>query len=381
MRNIYPQPFQMRRQTFLPAAARLWPKPRIGLRPPGPTAQCPPPTHIFRRQFNFPSTPPKNPLMIHGKLARWIFVIFDITCLLCVISLLPNDEKSSDPFDSPRFTKFAIVSEENVSSTSKILTIQPQKAVKADPYAKCWENGLWSVEFKQPLLQIARSYTPLPPDERTADGDLQFLIRKERNGEMSTYLFGLQPNSEVELRGPHVELELPQNVEDVVFLAGGTGIAPALQLIHTLLEARKSTSQKPRIRVVWANKRREDCIGGEKGPNDSGLNSITSESLGVIVKRLQTLQRKFPQNLQVDYVVDEEGKFVDQKMISQLTKSSSEMSSDAGPDTKLFFISGPEGFIDYFAGPKKWWNGQQGQGELGGVLGRLGINGWKVFKL
>ncbi|KAI9650607.1 mitochondrial peripheral inner membrane protein [Ciborinia camelliae] len=291
---------------------------------------------------------------------------------------------SSNAFDAPRFTKFTIVSEEIVSSTSKMLTIRPKATMKSDPYTEYWENGLWSVEFKQPLLQIARSYTPLPPDENTAQGDLCFLIRKEPNGEMSNYLFGLQTNSELELRGPHVEFDLPHHVEEVVFLAGGTGIAPALQVVHTLLEARKSNGKRPRIRIMWANRRREDCIGGDKYIPNSELDTVTSEGLGFMVQRLQRLQEKYPENLQVDYVVDEEGRFIDQKMISQATHPSSEVKS--GPvsmksDAKLFFVSGPEGFINHFAGPKIWWNGRQDQGELGGVLGRMGIRGWKVFKL
>ncbi|ESZ95603.1 hypothetical protein SBOR_3999 [Sclerotinia borealis F-4128] len=323
----------------------------------------------------------------HEKFLRAFIYIIEVGFLGYLAYLSWEHRRNGQilsPFDSPRFTRFTIVSEENVSSTSKVLTIRPKTSLKSDPYAVYWENGLWSVEFKQPLLQIARSYTPLPPDENVAMGDLRFLIRKEPNGEMSNYLFGLQVNSEIELRGPHVEFDLPQNVEEVVFLAGGTGIAPALQVVHTLLEARKSDGKRPQMRIIWANRKREDCMGGEKHTHDSGLDTVTAECLGSIVQRLQMLQQKYPESLQVDYVVDEEGRFIDQRMILQATHSTSEVKS--GPvttksDAKLFFVSGPEGFTNHFAGPKKWWNGRQDQGDLGGVLGRMGLKGWKVFKL
>ncbi|KAJ8062916.1 hypothetical protein OCU04_008164 [Sclerotinia nivalis] len=388
----------MRRQNLLPAAARLWPKPWSGYRSPAHTAKCPP-ARIFGRHFMYlGSTPPKNPIMTAGKAPppgkpqnRAILFICEIVFLGILLYALEkakstesNQKISSSPFDSPRFTKFTIISEENVSSTSKLLTIRPKTTVKSDPYVAYWENGLWSVEFKQPLLQIARSYTPLPPDENAAKGDLRFLIRKEPNGEMSNYLFGLQANSELELRGPHVEFDLPQDVEEVVFLAGGTGIAPAMQVVHTLLEARKSDGKRPRVRIIWANRRREDCVGGEMHTPVSGSDTLTLDGAGFIVQQLQKIQQKYPGNLQLNYVVDDEGTFIDQRMISQAMQSSSETmygSVTAKSNSKLLFVSGPEGFINHFAGPKKWWNGRQEQGELGGILGRMGVGNWKVFKL
>ncbi|KAG4032718.1 hypothetical protein MFRU_006g01830 [Monilinia fructicola] len=414
----------MRRQVLFSAAARFWPKPWSGYRGPAYAVQKTPSIRMFRRHlFHFASTPPKNPIVTTGKapppgspqhfaviypfllpiprteilhwvnsagqqrLLRALIYVCEFAFLVYVgieTYRLRTKQTPSNPFDSPRFTKFTIVSEETVSPTSKILTIRPKATVNSDPYATYWESGLWSVEFKQPLLQIARSYTPLPPDENTANGDLRFLIRKEPNGEMSNYLFRLLANSEVELRGPHVEFDLPHNVEEVVFLAGGTGIAPALQVVHTLLEARQSNDNRPQIRVLWANRRREDCVGGEKYKSDSRVETVTSESVGFIVQQLQRLQQKYPENLQIEYAVDEEQRFIDQRMIYKAIETSSKDSSGLNATkngAKLFFVSGPEGFINYFAGPKKWWNGKQDQGELAGILGHMDINGWKVFKL
>ncbi|CAD6449392.1 846f357c-b9ae-4e43-8754-453ebe8746e2-CDS [Sclerotinia trifoliorum] len=419
----------MRRQNFFPAAARLLPKHWPGYGTPSHTAKCPP-ARVFQRNFIYlGSTPPKNPFRTIGtapppgkpqyfaayylfaipiprtEVLLWLdsaekqrssraeILIFEIVFLGTIGTILYNLEQltgressqklSSSPFDSPRFTKFTIVSEENVSSTSKLLTIRPRITVKSDPYAGYWKNGLWSVEFKQPLLQIARSYTPLPPDENNTKGDLRFFIRKEPNGEMSNYLFGLQANSEVELRGPHVEFDLPQDVEEVV-LAGGTGIAPAMQVVHTLLEARKLDGKRPRVRIIWANRRREECVGGEMHKPVSGSDTLKLDGTGLIVQQLQRIQQKYPENLQVNYVVDDEGTFIDQRMISQAIHPSSEKmygSVTAESNSKLLFVSGPEGFINHFAGPKKWWNGRQEQGELGGILGRMGVGNWKVFKL
>ena len=299
-------------------------------------------------------------------------------------------------FDPPRFTPFTIVQIEQVSPTSIILTVRPSflstspSKPDSDTYKALWEKGTWSVEVKQPQLQIARSYTPLPPNGNDTNADLKFLIRREHGGEMSRYLHSLPVGSKIELRGPHPEVELEDGITDVIFLAGGTGIAPALQVVHTLLERdlerKGSEVPKPRIRIVWANRRREDCVGGigSKFSEGGAIEDVDGKQYGYIVRELQKLQQRHPTKLTVDYVVDEEGTFLDQKQISALTKPDSvakfgRVTTKIG--SKLLFVSGPEGFINYFAGPKKWEDGKEGQGELGGVLRRMKLRDWKVWKL
>ncbi|KAF8472464.1 hypothetical protein BDZ91DRAFT_715117 [Kalaharituber pfeilii] len=155
-----------------------------------------------------------------------------------------------------------------------------------------WPRGVWSVELKQPDLMIARRYTPLPPlrelalaeqarlggDEGTEplvietgsgtggksdEDELRFFIKLESQGEVSRWLFGLPVGTIVYLRGPGWEYEYPwwgknggnqkgmknnteekqvgreEDIEEdtspipnraIAFLAGGTGIAPALQV-------------------------------------------------------------------------------------------------------------------------------------------------------
>ena len=269
--------------------------------------------------------------------------------------------------------------------TSFIITLRPKpfvdspKSAKSNPYEKEWEKGTWSVEFKQPELQIARSYTPLPPRENDPTGDLRFLIRRETNGEMSRYLAQLPLGGQAELRGPHTELELAKEVTDVVLLAGGTGIAPALQIVHTLLRVRNPIIDLPNIHIIWANRRRADCVGGVDLRGAGGANRPE----GSIVQELRMLQEKYPDSLKVEYLVDEEGTFLSGRMISKLTKRESEVKHQAVStriDSRLLFVSGPEGFVKYFAGPKTYWGGNEVQGELGGLIGKMGIRDWKVWK-
>ena len=308
-----------------------------------------------------------------AKVDKWVYSV----TVLCAISgtlyfALADSPTELQIFNAPRFTPFTIVAKEAVSTTGIILTVRPEKSAgfMEDPYTKEWKIGTWSVEFKQPQLQIARSYTPLPPsspslDSQTRNGDLRFLIRKEEGGEVSNYLANLPVGGRVELRGPHTGNEIPGHVTDVLFLAGGTGIAPAMQVAYTLLETGSFPSA--RMHILWANRRKEDCI-----------------ATGKIVRELESLQKQHPDNFMIDYLVDEEGTIMDQKRISSLTKNNSPGKSGSVTtriDSKLLFISGPEGFVKFLAGPKKWEDGKETQGELGGLLKRLGLRDWKIWKL
>jgi len=48
---------------------------------------------------------------------------------------------------------------------------------------------------------------------------------------------------------------------------------------------------------------------------------------------------------------------------------------------KLLFISGPEGFVNHFAGPKRWEDGKEGQGVVAGVIGKMKLRDWTIWKL
>lgn len=338
------------------------------------------------RHFEKPPTKEQRDKYNRRQLTFELFYLFASIAILDYYYDFKGQRKNSiKVFNAPKFTPFSIVDKEEVSPTSFIVTLRPKpffdnsNLAKSDPYKEEWDKGTWSVEFKQPELQIARSYTPLPPRENDTNGDLRFLIRRENNGEMSRYLAQLPVGGQIELRGPHTELELPRQVTDVVFLAGGTGIAPALQVAHTLLHVQQRKTDLPNVHIIWANRRREDCIGGTDLHGVGGANGAE----GAMVQELRRLQQKYPNNLRVDYMVDEEGTVLDATMISRLTKRESEVKPQAVTtriDSKLLFVSGPEGFVNYLAGPKKYWGSKEVQGELGGLIGKMGIRDWKVWK-
>jgi hypothetical protein len=299
------------------------------------------------------------------------------------------------------FVKYRLAGREDVSSTCAIFTLRGKGVVMNEEGT---ERAIKSVLFKQPQLQIARAYTILPAEPGQADDELRFLIKREKGGEVSSYLHRLEAGAEVEVRGPNAEYVLPpagtERVRKVVFLAGGTGIAPALQV------AKMVEGDEADAHILWANRLREDCEGGESdtlsaGGSWSGMFSGWFSPFGTpgkdakvqdavlekqgngkseIVRRLEALKQEGQGRVAVDYFVDEESRFI--RPIEATTLVRASFSPEAKPDGKnILFVSGPEGFVKAWAGPKEWRDGKELQGPLGGVLAKLDLRDWEVVKL
>lgn len=311
---------------------------------------------------------------------------------------------SSEVLDKQKFRQFTIIAKEPISPTSTIFTLRPASskiaATSPSPYAAAWAAGLWSVEFKQPELQIARSYTPLPPPSSldaeaspATPADLRFLIRREFKGEVSNYLNRLPLGSTIGVRGPTIDYALPPDVRDVVFLAGGTSIAPALQLIHTMFQRHHDgeSDHPPRIRVLWANRRREDCVGAKPPPPQHwsfwprrSTPPSAAEEPNDFIRGLLNLERSSNGLVTFDFLVDEEASVINTTRISAALSKSNLTSPDARlSGTKLLIVSGPEGFIQYLSGPKTLCDGADTTNPIGGQLSRLIslLDGWTVVKL
>ena len=338
---------------------------------------------------------------------RWLHyaVVFGLGFGVSTAYALLQDDHSTPTLNGKVFSTFILRSKEQVSETSSIFTLSPAEPTQ-QRYDEIWEKGIWSVQVKQPQLQIARAYTPLPPlqckEEALPRGELRFLIRHDPKGELSGYLHKLPKGANIDLRGPHIEYQIQDDIEEVLFLAGGTGIAPALQIAHALLKKRKNGGIPPRIRILWANRRRQDCEGGFNDTPDASQSwlgtwagfwsaELTQLSHGSspgtapspIVRMLHQLCERYQGRLVVDYFVDDEKRFIDRKQLRKCLANipTTEKSQRSMAGRKIVLVSGPDGFVDHIAGPKVWKNGQEMQGQLRGLLAQIDHPGWEVWKL
>lgn len=316
--------------------------------------------------------------------------------------------------ENSSFAAYSLASKEPVSSTASIFLLKPDRdAQNFERYIDTWRRGIWNVHFKQPQLQIVRAYTPLPPLEMTngeEQRELRFLIRNDPHGEVSSYLHRLPVGAEIELRGPNLEYELTPDVRQIVFLAGGTGIAPALQAAYALLEGNKDegedqTNKDKKVHILWANRLREDCLGGVSDPPPveavppkptwSGLFSKpkvkppppVSQEQGPMVKELEALKKKYPGQVTVEYFVNAEDTWIDEdavfRALSRFDDKNFSIGS-ASQEQRQILISGPPGFIAYLAGPKEWRNGREEQGTVSRIVAHAisknphNVKVWKI---
>ena len=312
------------------------------------------------------------------------------------------------------FIPHRLVRKDAISSTASYFVLEPAANANAgveEKYAKAWQRGVWNVQFKQPQLQIIRPYTPLPPiEDFDLKPQLRFLIREEQDGEVSRYLHRLPLGSQIELRGPNIEYEISDNVKQIVFFAGGTGIAPAVQVAHALFSGDDNKNKDKSLHILWANRRREECLGGrsdhiaiESSASKSALTSLLptknsspqpdsssqvkteAQTQNAIVAELELLKKQYPGQVTVEYFVNEENTYInhaavrralsyfDDRDFSRVAASSasSSLSTNLTQEQRQILISGPPGFISHLAGPKEWKHGKEQQGEISRLLAHV----------
>ena len=287
------------------------------------------------------------------------------------------------------FTPYTLTAKDYISTNNAVFTLTGLKTEQEDGVNRSIENVLSSIQIKQPELQIARAYTPLPSKAIDGNGSLslviqdsllQFLIKREEKGEVSRYLHNLPIGSQVEVRGPKVEYKLPHNLQDVVFIAGGTGIVPALQIAKSL-QCQASTT----MHILWANKKEEDVIGNyanETKASNIGF-STTKCQKHPVLEQLELLKEQWDdeegKKLSVDIFMDDRNRYIS---INDVKRHMMDRSGDGqAGKSRLILVSGPDGFVEYWAGSKVWRNGQEAQGQLGGLLSQLNLDQWQIWKL
>ncbi|KAK6344232.1 mitochondrial Homoaconitase [Orbilia brochopaga] len=258
-----------------------------------------------------------------------------------------------NPYD---FTPYTVASTTPLSPTSAVITLAPIH--RSTPPPHFWPTinaaGLWSVQVKQPQLQIQRQYTPLPATDYTTHSDddtITLFVRAVSAGEVSPYLLSRAPGDTIELRGPVITYPwstdtttdnsnaTPTAPRNILFLAGGTGISPALQVARHLVSLSGAT-QPHTLTILYASRSSAESVL----PHLTALQKLNNSQLTVDVR----------------FFHDDKGTFIGKSDVEECV-----------PGKDLIMVSGPEGFVRHFAGPKGWKDGEETQGVLGGVVGEI----------
>ncbi|EWC44558.1 hypothetical protein DRE_06639 [Drechslerella stenobrocha 248] len=307
-----------------------------------------------------PSSPRRRPLAISVVSAASLFAGY------IGYTYLPSEPTT--PINPYTFTPYILTARTALSPSSALLTLAPQHAPSPPTPAHFWPTiraaGLWSVQVKQPQLQIQREYTPLPPidGKNPADSDeLRLFVRAVPAGEVSGYLLAQTLGDTVYLRGPVVTYAWPEGaapgIHNVLFIAGGTGISPAVQVARYLHDDALANGGPPRrLTILYASRSSDEQL----------------------LPQLQALQRMHPagdgkrgEGLEVDvrYFYDDKKTVITKSDVEKGVTDLAASGNGGGRD--VIMVSGPDGFVRHFAGAKGWKDGVETQGVLGGVLGDI----------
>jgi len=140
--------------------------------------------------------------------------------------------------------------------------------------------------------------------------------------------------------------------KEIGMIAGGSGITPMLQVLHTIL---KNPEDKTKVSLIFANVTADDIL---------------------LKQRIDEWAQKHAERFKVYYTLDKPPKdwkggsgFVSEQMVKENIPRPSEDS--------MVFVCGPPGMMKAVSGPK---TEKYEQGEVGGVLKALGYKESMVYK-
>ena len=331
-------------------------------------------------------------------------------------------------------------------------------------------NGerIWSVTIKQPEIMVERSYTPLPlyfmkseltrsgekepllrvinnADDLDKNGKMCLYIKKYQDGEVSNYIAKKKVGDELELRGPHTTFRFPYHptneewrrpafkdipskteadpvvhsdkegqklpeIDNIVFYAGGTGIAPILQtlfsknpyrgFIYIHYSARKHGEIRPFERYLYFLEKMgrikfiphyDDVLSTRLGIKDIEnpapfhyLSPQKTEELAVSSSGEQSkLKDQKLKATATEEVPQEQGRPREKKELRMYFKNAIEQAIHTSKNEReapsIALVCGPEGYITYVAGARDLENNNMG--PVKGLLGNKNWNNSNTFKL
>jgi len=195
---------------------------------------------------------------------------------------------------------------------------------------------------------IARAYTPI--SMFYTKGYFDLLIKRYDGGEFSTQFHDkMKLGSTMQFRGPVMTLpNLPSNkYKTVLMICGGTGITPMYQIIRNILFIKKN--EKLKLVLLYAN--RSDIL---------------------LKQELDLLQTKYPNRIQIQYVLEEKkgknnssnnilfGKRIDLALLRKFIPTDTDSST-------AILVCGPNGMLSSLCGNYRS-NSRNRQPQLGGLL-------------
>lgn len=200
---------------------------------------------------------------------------------------------------------------------------------------------------------IIRPYTPTSPP--SAQGYMDLVVKTYPTGKMSKHFGDLKVGDTLEMKGPIPKYPYQPNIKKHVgMVAGGTGVAPMLQVIDAILS---NPEDKTQVSLVFGNVSEDDII---------------------LKDRLDALAVKH-KNFKVHYMVDKAkwGGVMFNGGVGYITKDVIKQHLPPPGKDNIVMVCGPPGLMESVSGGKA---PDFSQGEVKGILKDLGYEASMVYK-
>lgn len=205
---------------------------------------------------------------------------------------------------------------------------------------------------------VVRPYTPISTNAMIGSFDL--LVKAYDGGKMSSKITALTPSpEETSVSFKHISFNVKiqhpyDNPSFIGMIAGGTGITPMIQALHSILDDEENTSTV--ASCLYGSRTSDDILGREM---------------------LDTWAESHKEKLSVTYVLSDEPEesetFKDGMERGFITKEMIEKSFPSPTSDIKIFVCGPPVMYDIFCGPRN-------VKEVTGILGEMGYNESQVVK-
>ncbi|KAF8592367.1 hypothetical protein K439DRAFT_1323633 [Ramaria rubella] len=287
---------------------------------------------------------------------------------------------STAPLSPTHFTPVTLTASVPCTPYTKVLTLTLPSHLIPDANIRAW--SIFSIYVKDSDIQVERPYTPLEGID--ANGQMHFWVKRYQGGEVGRWLHERKIGDEIEVRGPIPTWKWPdEEWDEIVMISGGTGITPFYQLIHSIFS--RADGKLPRTRLK--------LLHSSPTPLDLPPESILGP--------LQTFAELYPESFSLRLFADsadpkasrqsiklDTGR-IDRRRVEDAIGSGFQGFSSwwtrlwpSPPRLDvakiLFLVCGPEPMVAAIAGPRAR---NLTQGNVGGILGDMGVKPHQVCKL
>jgi cytochrome-b5 reductase len=272
-------------------------------------------------------------------------------------SVLADASAPAGALDPNNFKAFKLIKKDQLTHNTFFFRVElPNNQVSGLFTASCVVFKTMMKDKPEDELPkpVVRPYTPVSSPD--AKGYIDFVIKVYPTGKMGNYIKSLSIGDNIEIKGPIPKYPYQTNIKKRIgMVAGGTGIAPMLQVIDAILS---NPADNTEISLVYGN---------------------VSESDILLKSRLDELAAKHPGQFKLYYVVDKAswGGFAWKGGVGYITKNMLKEKLPPPSMDNLIMVCGPPGLMAAISGGKA---PDFSQGEVSGLLKDLGYSKDMVYK-